>query len=129
MALTFKTFMHNTLKTALVAMSLSTIVACQQVATAPKADLGLQNPERNVLCDQYVCANSEGLSKALTAKYLGESQALKVFSGPNFDHTQFTFANGIFCDTKEQRCYVDRYFNQDGQRSAQSPAHSKALFQ
>lgn len=101
------------------------LLGCQSVP----ADLSsLKQPEAKTLCDQYVCANSEGISKALTQKYLGQAQANQVFSQGEFDHTQFTFANGVFCDTKMQSCYVDRYFDADGKRSAVAPKYTKALF-
>lgn len=90
--------------------------------------MDLKQPEPQVLCDQYVCTNSSGISKELTQKYLGQVQADKVFSQGQFDHTQFTFANGIFCDTQVQKCYVDRYSNGDGKRSAIAENYTKALF-
>ncbi|WP_049190438.1 YcgJ family protein, partial [Serratia marcescens] len=35
----------------------------------------------------------------------------------DFDRTAFTFANGIYCDTKEKVCRKDRYFGADGKPS------------
>lgn len=62
----------------------------------PIEGIDLKQPAEKVLCDQYICANPKGISKELTKKYLGQVQADKVFSQGEFDHTQFTFANGIF---------------------------------
>ena len=88
----------------------------------------LQQPQAQSLCDQYICANAQGISKDLTVKYLGQAQADKVFSQGTFDQAQFTFANGIFCDTKVRKCFVDRYFDANGQRSAEAKHYSQALF-
>lgn len=102
--------------------------ACQLQPTRSNLLLELEHPERNVLCDQYFCANAQGVSQALTEKYLGEGQANRVFSQGAFNLTQFTFANGVFCDTQEQMCYSDRYFDSDGKRSQKALNYSQALF-
>ncbi|TCM70753.1 Fels-1 prophage protein [Acinetobacter calcoaceticus] len=102
--------------------------ACQLRSTDLSSRLSLDHPERNVLCDQYICADSQGISKVLTEKYLGEGQADQVFSKGSFDTTQFTFDNGVFCDSKAQMCYVDRYFDSDGKRSQKAMDYTKALF-
>ena len=107
------------------------LIGCQMTQMNSKQsiqNLDLKQPEAQVLCDQYVCANTEGVSKELTQKYLGQVQADKVFSQGQFDHTQFTFANGIFCDTQTQKCHVDRYFNGDGKRSDVAENYTQALF-
>ncbi len=33
---------------------------------------GLQSPACGVVCDPYICVNSDGISPELTRKYLGE---------------------------------------------------------
>lgn len=76
-----------------------------------------RSPELGVLCDRYVCANNNGLSRELTERYLGKKSAAKLVSQEGFDPTEFTFANGIFCDVKERLCRKDRYFGTDGKRS------------
>lgn len=89
----------------------------------------LRSPESGVLCDRYVCANDKGISRELTEKYLGTKTATKVFSHGDFDLTEFTFANGIFCDVKERLCREDRYYGVDGKRSgAVNKKYSKLLF-
>ncbi|MDQ8953049.1 YcgJ family protein [Acinetobacter rudis] len=88
----------------------------------------LKSPTAGVVCDQYICADKKGVSKTLTTKYLGKKQANKAFSQGEFDTTQFTFANGVFCDTKTQLCHVDRYFEANNQRSAIDPKTTKLLF-
>ena len=104
---------------------------CQTGQTQPQnpiQGIDLKQPEAKVLCDQYICANAEGLSKVLTEKYLGQAQAERVFSQAQLNQTQFTFANGIFCDTQAKRCHVDRYFDANGKRSAVAPNYTQALF-
>ncbi|MEJ2116657.1 MAG: YcgJ family protein [Alphaproteobacteria bacterium] len=89
----------------------------------------LRSPEARVLCDRYICSNDKGISRALTKKYLGKKAAIKVFSQGNFDRTEFTFANGIFCDVKERLCRENRYFGLDGKRSgAISEKYTNLLF-
>lgn len=88
----------------------------------------LKNPVAGVLCDKYICADKTGVSKTLTVKYLGQRQAKKVFSQGEFDTSAFTFANGVFCDTKTKLCHVDRYFNAGNKRSAVDAKTTKKLF-
>lgn len=115
-------------KISLILAATSVLSACQLTSSVPSMDLDLEHPERNVLCDQYFCANAQGISQALTEKYLGEGQANRIFSQGAFNLKQFTFANGVFCDTQEQMCYADRYFDSDGRRSQKALNYSKALF-
>lgn len=115
-------------KISLLLTTATVLTACQLQAPTATYRLDLEHPERNVLCDQYFCANAQGVSQALTEKYLGEGQANRVFSQGAFNLSQFTFANGVFCDTREQMCYADRYFDSDGKRSQKALNYSKALF-
>ncbi|GEA69854.1 hypothetical protein PA3_40120 [Acinetobacter pittii] len=82
-----------------------------------KTNTSLVSPKKGVICDQYICVNNKGVSKSLTAQYLGTQKANKVFSQGDFDHSAFTFSNGVFCDTNTKRCHVDRYFD-NGHRRA-----------
>ncbi|TCM65789.1 Fels-1 prophage protein [Acinetobacter calcoaceticus] len=99
-------------------------VSAQSFA-APKA--ALKSPQAGVLCDKYICADQNGLSKPLTTKYLGAAKAKNISSGEDFDSTRFTFANGIFCDTNTRLCHVDRYFS-EGKPSAVSKTYTAKLF-
>lgn len=93
-----------------------------------KTTSALKTPAKGVVCDKYVCADSKGLSKALTTQYLGKKQANRAFAYSDTDLTEFTFANGTFCDTKTQLCHVDRYFEGNGKRSAVAPKTTQLLF-
>ena len=108
----------------ILAGSLLALSAASFAKTAP----ALKTPVKGVVCDKYVCADKTGISKALTAKYLGKSKAQKAFSQGSFDTTQFTFANGVFCDTKTQLCHVDRYYDGNGKHSAVEPKTTQLLF-
>jgi hypothetical protein len=90
----------------------------------------IQSPASGVLCDRYVCANDKGISRELTEKYLGKKAAAnEVFTSSDVDLTEFTFANGIFCDVKERLCREDRYYGANGQRTgAVSKKYTNALF-
>lgn len=86
------------------------------------------SPKQGVICDKYACADDKGLSKQLTEKYISKKAATKLFGQGEFDTTEFTLSNGVFCDTKERLCRKDRYFEADGKRSAVSDKYTKMLF-
>ncbi|MBA7749380.1 YcgJ family protein [Escherichia coli] len=90
---------------------------------------GLQSPACGVVCDPYICVNSDGISPELTRKYLGEKAAENLQSLRGYDPSEFTFANGVFCDVKEKLCRDDRYFGVDGKRSGKiNQTTTKMLF-
>lgn len=65
----------------------------------------------------------------LTRKYLGEKAAENLQSLQGYDPSEFTFANGVFCDVKEKLCRDDRYFGVDGKRSGKiNQTTTKMLF-
>lgn len=84
----------------------------------------------HVLCDKYICATAtDGVSQAMTAKYLGKEAAKRLSSQGQFDPTSFTFAGGTFCDIKEKLCREDRYYGADGKHSgAISTKYTRLLF-
>lgn len=85
------------------------------------------SPHPGVLCDAYICADSTGISQALTGKYLGQGRADKLAAAGAFDTRAFTFAGGLFCDVEEKLCRDDRYFGPDGKRSGRVNHHYTAL--
>lgn len=95
--------------------------------TIAKTSTSLVSPQKGVICDQYICVNKKGVSKSLTAQYLGTQKANKVFSQGDFDRSAFTFSNGVFCDTNTKRCHVDRYFD-NGHRSKVDQKITDQLF-
>ncbi|MEL4073332.1 YcgJ family protein [Ochrobactrum sp. GPK 3] len=86
------------------------------------------SPVQGVLCDQYFCANKHGISNGLTARYLGQKAADKLIAMGNFDRASFTFSNGVFCETKDRRCYQDRYFRSAERRGLASNRYTRLLF-
>ncbi|TXE27111.1 hypothetical protein FOT62_22590 [Serratia marcescens] len=96
-------------------------------STFAKPAPALKNPTQGVLCDQYFCANRNGISDSLTLTYLGEKRAKALASQGAFDKSAFTFSNGVFCDVKEKLCHVDRYFS-DGKRSPVAEKETRLLF-
>lgn len=87
----------------------------------------LFSPKIGVLCDRFICADSQGVSVDLIQQYLGPEKARKVIEMGDFDKTEFTFADGTFCDIKEKLCHVDRFYTQ-GQRSEVNEKYTKMLF-
>lgn len=102
----------------------SLFILLGSVAFTTVANAKLNSPKPGVLCDQYFCADENGLSKDLTGNYLDQSKAKKITG----HDTKFTFADGTFCDTDARKCYVDRYFESNGQRSAVNSYATQRLF-
>ncbi|WP_251031670.1 YcgJ family protein [Paraburkholderia strydomiana] len=77
----------------------------------------IQSPAPGVLCDRYMCANSAGVSRELTTRYLGRKAATRLYSQGTFDPRNFTFSNGVYCDVKERLCRENRFYGADGKHS------------
>jgi hypothetical protein len=89
----------------------------------------IRSPAPGVLCDRYLCANEKGISRELTSRYLGKKAAARLFSQGEFSLTEFTFANGIFCDVKERLCRENRFYGANGKHSgAVSEKYTALLF-
>jgi len=88
------------------------------------------SPMAGVLCDKKggFCADTEGVSVALTKLYLGEKAEAKLMEQiksvglPSFDATTFVLTNGVACNTKAKRCTVSKVSDKV------DAAHTKALF-
>lgn len=102
-----------------------TFILLGSIAFTTATHAKLNSPQPGILCDQYACADENGLSADLTGNYLDQSKARKISAG---DNSQFTFSDGTFCDTNERKCYVDRYFGSNGQRSAVNSYATQRLF-
>lgn len=94
------------------------LLGLSAVGVAAKKDM-LTSPADGVLCGRYFCADHDGISDRLTAQYLGEDAAYRLLAQADFDRTSFTFANGLFCNLKEQRCY--EVHNRDARNGTRSP--------
>lgn len=70
-----------------------------------------------ILCDSKAgfCADSEGVSVSVTETELGAKAGKKLMADINkvgindFDATTFTMSGGLNCNTKEKKCYTNRY--------------------
>ncbi|EKS6735951.1 hypothetical protein OR233_004439 [Enterobacter asburiae] len=72
--------------------------------------------EKGVICDIYFCVNREGVSVDLTLKFLGEKKAKKLAGGSSFRNShEFTFSNGVHCNSKIKKCFSSRFYNQNGE--------------
>ncbi|MGE1590585.1 YcgJ family protein [Serratia marcescens] len=49
--------------------------------------------------------------------YLGKRKGVQLDAQGAFDRSAFTFANGIYCDTKEKVCHKECYFGAEGKPS------------
>lgn len=105
------------MNTSCFSFSLGLLLAVSAIPTHAGQRAVLRSPEPGVLCDRYLCANDKGISRKLTETYLGKKAASKLFAQGDFDLTEFTFANGIFCDVKARLCREDRYYGTNGERS------------
>ena len=91
----------------------------------PKGDVS--SPKPGVLCDYRsdFCADSQGISLALTKEYLGNAKMRtweKRLRRKGFDSTRFTFSNGVYCDTGAETCWNNRY------RDRVDPYYTQHLF-
>ncbi|WGL96203.1 YcgJ family protein [Arsenophonus nasoniae] len=121
--------MMNIFMNKFILLLLSVILFFYSAFTLAISSKMLISPEPSVLCDRYICVDSiTGVSVSLTEKYLGKKQANRLLSQGLFDKTAFTFDNGVFCDIKERKCYIDRYFNEKGQRSKVCQQYTEKLF-
>ncbi|MFD0706757.1 YcgJ family protein [Photorhabdus akhurstii] len=75
-------------------------------------------PGKGVVCDKKgkYCADQQGVSIKLTERYLGKKAAgrlKKEFGdGQYIDFSSYTLSNGVHCESKEKKCYKDRYYPQ-----------------
>lgn len=69
------------------------------------------------LCDSKAgfCADAQGVSVSITEMELGPQAGKKLMAQINevgvkdFDATTFTMSGGLNCNTKEKKCYTNRY--------------------
>lgn len=106
-------------------ISLFVVTSSGFAAGAGKTIKGaVTTPMAGVICDKKAnfCADSTGISVALTKEYLGDKAEKKLMDMGAFDTSEFVLTNGVRCDTKTQKCTVSK-INQ-----TVDAAHTKALF-
>lgn len=83
-----------------------------QAAEPPSPDILW--PESGVICDRAAgfCADSQGVSVAWTARYLGreaQSRLLQLSGRVSDFHTDaFTLSNGVHCESKKRACWTGK---------------------
>jgi Fels-1 Prophage Protein-like len=83
-----------------------------------------------VICDQKsgFCADEQGVSVAITEMELGKKASKNLMDQINsvgikdFDSTSFTMTGGLHCETKQKKCFTNKYGN------VVDPKATKALF-
>lgn len=74
------------------------------------------SPSRGVVCDtkSNFCVDSQGISMNLTTQYLGHRKQKKlakmIGDGIDVNLWEYTFSNGVYCDSHEKKCYSDRFY-------------------
>lgn len=82
----------------------------------PAVTAELDFPRPGVICDPVAkyCVDKQGLSLSLTQLYLGidARQHLRneLENDDKVNKHEFTFSNGVHCDTTKKQCYRDRYY-------------------
>ena len=113
------------MRKSILGLSLILMTSSIYAANAGKTIKGsVTTPMAGVICDKKAnfCADSTGISVALTKEYLGEKAEKKLMDLGDFDMSEFVLTNGVRCDTKTQKCTVSKI---DQKVDA---AHTKALF-
>lgn len=76
----------------------------------------ISSPSSGVVCDKKsgFCVDYQGISMGFTELYLGKvaMDKLQESLGDDVDVilSEYTFSNGVYCDSKERQCYKDRYY-------------------
>lgn len=83
-----------------------------------------------VICDRKsgFCADEQGVSVGITEMELGKQASKNLMDQINtvgikdFDPTSFTMTGGLHCETKQKKCFTNKYDN------VVEPKATKALF-
>lgn len=70
-----------------------------------------------VICDMKsgFCADEQGVSVAITEMELGKKASknlmdqIRTVGIENFDATTFTMTGGLHCETKQKKCFTNKY--------------------
>lgn len=97
--------------------------------TKPNSAITYPKPG-GVICDQKsgFCADEQGVSIAITEMELGKKASKNLMDQINsvgikdFDPTSFTMTGGLHCETKQKKCFTNKYDNVVDQKA------TKALF-
>ncbi|MGK2894464.1 YcgJ family protein [Klebsiella michiganensis] len=74
----------------------------------------ISSPSRGVVCDKKAgfCVDNQGIAMGLTGLYLGKAaeDKLETTLSDDVNLSEYTFSNGVHCDSQEMQCYKDRYY-------------------
>jgi hypothetical protein len=110
--------MSNIVASILVFILSCVVLVAGAQAREVKLKGAVYSPYTGVLCDRKggFCADSEGLSVALTKMYLGDAAEAKLMERirpepgvQDFDTTSFVLTNKVACDCKAKKCTVSKF--------------------
>lgn len=86
-------------------------------------------PDVGVICDRVDrrCYTDEGPSVAQTERFMGAAAAERLTdeirrAGGSWDPTEFTFSDGVMCNTINRKCYLNEFDDEPAR------AQTKSLF-
>ena len=102
-----------------VLLSGAALVCMSQLTFAdskPNSAISYPKPG-GVICDQKsgFCADEQGVSVAITEMELGKKASKNLMDQINtvgikdFDPTSFTMTGGLHCETKQRKCFTNKY--------------------
>lgn len=114
-------------------LMLGTILVCMSQFTfadsKPNGAITFPKPG-GVICDKKsgFCADEQGVSVAITEMELGKNASKSLMDQirsvgiQDFDATSFTMTGGLHCETKQKKCFTNKY------DKVVDPKATKALF-
>lgn len=108
MKILYKTFLVGA---ALLGISLSALADSK-----PNSAITYPKPG-GVICDKKsgFCVDEQGVSVAITEMELGKKASrslmdqIRTVGIENFDTTTFTMTGGLYCETKQRKCFTNKY--------------------
>lgn len=96
-----------------------TLLIATLIATSMAQGATLDYKKEGAICDHKAgfCADSEGVSVALTKMYLGDKAQTKLMAQINavgldsFDASTFSMSGGLTCNARKKTCWTSRSAN------------------
>jgi len=96
------------------------LVLSSQACADSKPNSAITYPKPGgVICDKKsgFCVDDQGVSVAITEMELGKKASknlmdqIRAVGIENFDATSFTMTGGLHCETKQKKCFTNKYDN------------------
>lgn len=97
----------------------SALLAIHHLAIADsKSNSAITYPKPGgIICDKKsgFCVDEQGVSVAITEMELGKKASknlmdqIRTVGIENFDATTFTMTGGLYCETKQRKCFKNKY--------------------